>query len=74
VRFADEEVTISKDEEVAQIAGRLTHAKDSRAQIFNTPVRRTVVIEKKLDLCVHVAFNGRLVRVGDGGCCWLIRL
>lgn len=31
VRFADEEVTMSEDEQIAQIAGRLAHAKDSRA-------------------------------------------
>lgn len=31
VRFADEEVTMSEDEQVAQIAGRLAHAKDSGA-------------------------------------------
>lgn len=30
VRFADEEVTMSEDEQIAQIAGRLAHAKDSR--------------------------------------------
>lgn len=31
-------------------------------------------MEKKLNLRVHVAFDGGSLRIGDGGCGWLIRV